>query len=150
MAIKTSKPTGDVVGFKQWSTSSGTNHFALIDEGMYSKNISDYVFATGPALSDQYTFPADGPATMTSCSRVWVDMYMKATVVTGIPGLRVALYLNTTLLVQQNYQISADGIWRILRFTFTGLSMTRTQYNTLRVQIQSFDAGGTELFPVTT
>lgn len=137
MGEQHSKPNADI-GTMQWNIqpSYPTTHYTKVDEN-WPGNTSDYIHETINWQQDEFGFPADGPAAMVTVHTIHIDMYLNTTNIAQIPGLVILLYLGTTYLTNGNWQIDTGGAWQRARFSFTGLSITKAQYNTLRVRILS-------------
>lgn len=135
MAEQHSQPTGDGASI-QWNItpSSPTTHFDKVDENWASPNTSDYIHETANDQSEEHTYPADGPADMVTVHTIHVDCYINTTNVGSIPGLVVYIYLGTTYHTNRTYNCDTGGAWQKRRFTFTGLSLTKAQYNTVRIR----------------
>lgn len=135
MPEQISVPTGDVDTNWNITPSSPTTHYDKIDEAWASANTSDYIHETIDYQLDGWSFPADGPAAMVTVHTVYVDLYLNTTNVAQIPGLAIYLYIGSTYLTNTLWQIDTGGAWWKRRFTFTGLSLTKAQYNQLRVKV---------------
>ncbi len=135
MGEQISRPSGDVATC-QWNIqpSSPTSHYTKIDEN-WPGNTSDYIHETVNGQVDKFSFPADGPAAMVTVHTVHHDVYMNTTNIAQIPGLVVFLYRGTTYITSRTYQIDTGGAWKRYRLTFDGLSLTKAQYNTLRIHL---------------
>jgi len=135
MPEKISVPTGDVD--TQWNItpSSPTTHYTKIDESWSSPSTSDYISETVNYQLDGFSFPADGPASMITVHTVYVDLYLNTIYNTQLPGLVIYLYIGAVYHTNMTYQIDTGGAWEKRRFTFTGLSLTKAQYNQLQVKV---------------
>lgn len=135
MGEQHSAPTGDIETYWNITPSSPTTHYTKIDESWANPDTSDYIHETIDYQLDGYTFPADGPASMVTVHTIYVDFYLNTTNVTTIPGFVISLYLAGVYLTQQTFKCDTGGAWQKKRFPFTGLSISKAQYNTLQVKI---------------
>ncbi len=151
MGEQISVPTGDGT-FSQWIIvpTSPTTHFDKVDESWLTPNTSDYISATTDFRIDKFTFPADGPADMALVHTIHTDLYLNTVNVTQIPGLQILIFLNTTFHTQKQFQIDTGGTWQKRRFTIDGLSLTKAQYNTVRIGILTNAGSPTDEIPTVT
>lgn len=139
MGEQISVPTGDD-STVDWSIvpSSPTTHYDKVDENWNVPSTSDYVTEGANYQLEGYTFPADGPTAMGTVHTIYFDLYMNTIDYTQIPGLYVYLYLGSTHHAMSYYQVITNGTWKKLRFVFTGLNLTKTQYNTVVLRVLTF------------
>ena len=140
MAEITSQPTGSPT--EQWTATPENFNYARIDETIAGKNTSDYVRATLLNKTDLYTFPADGPSKMKEVTEVWINIYVNSTDAGKTPGIRVRLYAGAVIKGSRSYRVDTSGSWIVYGLRFTGLSLTRAEYNDLRVESTSIDGAG--------
>jgi hypothetical protein len=94
------RPTSDIT--TQWTPSTGTDHFALIDET--TANDSDYIFATAGGQTDEVKLAAmTAPKSGTS-----VDVQYRVQGVSGGGKVTLSLVCNTTVIATDTIR-SADG-----------------------------------------
>jgi hypothetical protein len=84
------RPSSDVT--TQWTPSSGTSHFALIDEVTY--NDADYIYATAAAQTDEVGLQA--MSIPTAGTDVLVNYRVQG--ITGSGSVTVSLYSGATLV----------------------------------------------------
>lgn len=135
MGEQHSKPTGDVN--TQWNIqpSSPTTHYTKIDENWSSKNTSDYIHETVNYQLDGFSFPADGPSNMVTVHTIHVDLYCNTTNIAQIPGFVIYIYLGAAYHTNKTFNFDTGGAWTTGRFTLDGLSLTKAQYNTVRIKV---------------
>jgi hypothetical protein len=139
MAHFISYPSSDNASYKQWTTSSGTNHYALIDEGILGKNTSDYVYPSAAAKRDQYIGSTVlGDLVTQLITAVSVYMYINASMAANSPGLTLRLYQGATQKHTSNWSVDSGGVWVVYRFDITGLSID-IEDGEIQVAIISFD-----------
>jgi hypothetical protein len=94
------RPTSDIT--TQWTPSTGTDHFALIDET--AANDSDYIFATAGGQTDEVKLAAmTAPKAGTS-----VDVQYRVQGVSGGGKVTLSLVCNTTVIATDAIR-QADG-----------------------------------------
>ena len=140
-------PMADVAFFKQWTTSGGSVHYSLLDEGIPNKNTSDYVTTGLAAKQDRYDI-GTGPEYTDNVDTVHIYMYLKGLYQSVYPGLTIKLYIFTTEIATHNYLVDTGGSWALCRFDFTGLDISGDDFPELRMGITAFEAIGTEDVPV--
>ena len=132
MGEQHSVPTGDGSPL-QWNIqpTSPTTHYTKVDEVWTSPSITDYIHETIDYQTDIFIYPADGPAAMAIVHTVHIDFYINTTNVSQLPGITIVLYKGSTYITSGSWQINTGGVWQRKRFTFTGLNLTKAEYNTL-------------------
>jgi len=94
------RPSSDVT--TQWTPSTGTSHFALIDEVTYDD--ADYIYATAAGQTDEVKLAAmTAPKAGTS-----VDVQYRVTSISGGGKVTLSLVCNTTVIATDTIR-SADG-----------------------------------------
>jgi len=94
------RPSSDVT--TQWTPSTGTSHFALIDEVTYDD--ADYIFATAAGQTDEVKLATmSAPKAGTS-----VDVQYRVTSISGGGKVTLSLVCNTTVIATDTIR-SADG-----------------------------------------
>ena len=137
MGEQISVPTGDGATI-QWNIVPGTpptTHFSRIDESWALPSTADHVWETVNFQQDWWTFPADGPVSMVTVHTVHWDFYLNTADLAQVPGLALNMFLGGVFLTNGVWRIDTGGTWQKRRFTFTGLSLTKAQYNTLSIQV---------------
>jgi hypothetical protein len=111
VAYTYARPTSDIT--TQWSPSTGTAHYALIDETVASD--ADYIFATAAGQTDEVKLAAmTAPKSGTS-----VDVQYRVTSISGGGKVTVSLVCNTTVIatdatrnIDGDYVLTvAPGTW---------------------------------------
>lgn len=136
-------PTSDVATGWPFTTPSGGTHFSKVDEGIVATDESDFVETRGVDKTDEFGYE-DSPIDFTTATDIDVAMRILATDDVLEPGLRVSLHSGGSEIVAKNFGPLANIAWRTLVFSFTGLSITKTQFDDLscRMKSQGFPAGG--------
>ena len=136
MGEQISVPTGDIS--TQWNITPAIPpyHYANVDVA-WQGNTTDNIHEIVNYQSDQFSFPADGPAAMVTVHTIHFDMYLNTTNVAQIPGLTFVLSKGVVFVASKSYQVDTSGAWSRRRFTFTGLSLTKAEYNTVRIMIMT-------------
>lgn len=142
----TSNPTGDTTPL-EWTTypSSPTTHYSKIDEGMPFKSSSDYNSSLIWGQRDEFGFPSDAPASLQLVTEIWIDLYMQGMSFGEEPAIRIRLYLGDTLVAGTSWNANTSGAWQVRRHKFTGLSLTKAEYNSLDIRVEHID--GTPSYP---
>ena len=136
MGEQFSKPSIDVGSPMMWNIqpTSPTTHHTKVDEN-WPGNTSDYIHETVIYQNDAFGFPADGPTAMNLVHTIHFDFYLNTTNITQIPGIILVLYIGAAWYMNKSWNCDTGGVWLRKRFTFTGLNLTKTQYNQLSVHI---------------
>lgn len=126
------------------SPSSPTTHYTKIDEGMASKNPSDYVYSSVDGNEDEYG-NFGGPIFAQEGTDVYVDLYMQGTAYTQTPGIKITLYAGLSVIAQDSWNANTGGAWQVRRHTFTGLSLDGFVIPAMDIRIQHLASGGESL-----
>lgn len=99
------------------------SHYTKIDEGMASKNTSDYVLSAVDGNEDEYGLFSGGTSLLLQeLNEIWIDLYMQGTVYTETPGIRITVYDGASIICQGAWNANTGGAWQVRRHKFTGLS----------------------------
>lgn len=142
----TVNPTSDITADWPFTTPSGGTHFSKIDEGISSADQTDFVETRGIDKTDEFGYE-DSPIDFITATDIDVVMHMFATDDVLEPGLRVSLHSGGSEIVAKNFGPVANIAWRTLVFSFTGLLITKTQFDDLspRMKSQGFPVGDEEI-----
>lgn len=138
----TSVPDADLTPLDWLSQPIFNDHYECVDEGMGFKNTSDYLDSTAIGKEDELGFPSDAPSTMQIVTEIWIDFYIQGTNYTEEPGIKITLYAGAVQKAQSIWNANTGGAWQVRRHKFTGLSLTKTEYNALDVRFEHVSGAG--------
>jgi len=117
-----------------WAT-TGTDHYTEIDEGT-TANTTDYISAASGSLIDEFNM---GTVNMNGGSVSQIQVYIH-TYSTKAVVLTVTLYWTGGNTGGQVINLPQSYTW--MDTTFTGLSLTQAQLDSLSIRVQNDAAGG--------
>lgn len=116
------KPAGDIV--KQWTPSAGTTHYTLLDEGMLSKNITDYIVDSVATHEDRFQPNVSISDSLTdNITDITLYLYVLSDDITSNPGLTIKFYQDGVEVVSESFCVNTGGAWHTCTFEFTGLDL---------------------------
>jgi hypothetical protein len=124
------RAVGDIT--KQWTPSSGTDNFALVNE--VTANDTNYVYATANAKIDEYLLePIQQPPANT-------DLIIKIRLKTNNAiSVKIAVYTGTTLIQESTALTSSEESYQTTNVTvpYTTWSTSSINWGNLRLRITS-------------
>jgi hypothetical protein len=143
MGEQISVPSGDGAT-TQWNKVPGfaPNWYSLVNEDWGSPYTGERWAETINAQNQITTYPANGPAAMATVHTMHIDLYIKTVDVAQLPGLFIMLYIGAAFHAFSQWTVDTGGVYKKLRFTLTGLSLTKAQYNQIEVHIVTTAGSG--------
>lgn len=144
-------PTSDS-GPNEWPTAvpSGLPHFDNLDETIALKDNTDNI-STGSIDKDEGfdmgVSPA--PADFDVADRVDVELYIRSSSAVFDPALTIEIRdkSDDSVIASTRWDVQTSGVWKVLRFRYTGLSIPKTQYENLRIRLNSEQKVGGDPLP---
>lgn len=144
MAEITSQPTGDISTWPLTVPSSPTTQYTKIDETIPAKDNTDYNQAGNVGDLAELSFDADAPADMDTVTKVTLRNFFLGDTLTFAPAMQIRLMDGGTELASKKFTWENGNIWEVGDFIFSGLSITKAQYNNMSVRLTAVTVNGDE------
>lgn len=132
------KPGSDNASYKQWTTSTGSVHYSLIDEGIPGKNTSDYIYTASPPDRDQFGGDSFISATE-NITAIRIYFYINGESITKAPCCTIKIYNGVTQLWTGSYSFDTWGEWLMGYVDATGLSIDPMDWENIQISFSSYE-----------
>ena len=132
MATQFVYPIADVT--TEWTPSTGTVHFSLLDET--SANTTDYITVTGYSAGKVDRFVMDTGTSINAVSQYVVTLDLRSSNLANAPALQLKFFVGAVMYGFVEFGIDTGGTWDVVNWTIPLPQIPAAIWNASSIELQ--------------